>query len=317
MSAHRQITALLLLQRRGTVTAAEVAEELEVSERTARRVLEALAVSGIPVYSRPGRNGGWSLLGGARTDLSGLTAAEAEALFLVAGPGAHASPELRGALRKLVAALPATFRTEAEAAAESTIIDPTSWGSTRHRRETPHLGAVRRAVVERRRLRLGYTSRDAAESLREVSPLGVVDKRGVWYLVADTDRGRRTFRVDRISSVDLLDERFERPKEFDLDEAWQELTSAYEAQWPECTVTAVVEPAWMGLVASVVDGVLERTLLDDGRLRVRLECRTEEAAAGQLAGFADVVEVLEPPGVIALLASTGQRLLERYGELLE
>src|SRR5438874_12636417 len=109
------------------MTAAEVAEELEVSERTARRDLEALAMAGIPIYAQQGRNGGWRLLGGGRTDLSGLTSAEARALFLVAGPASSATPEVRAALRKLVRALPEPFRPAAEAATTSVIVDPAGW----------------------------------------------------------------------------------------------------------------------------------------------------------------------------------------------
>ena len=117
-----------MLQSRGQVTAAEVAEELEISERTARRDLEALGMAGLPIYSRQGRNGGWQLAGGGRTDLSGLNAAEARALFLVAGPASSATPELRAALRKLVRALPESFRTAAEAATTSVLVDPLGLG---------------------------------------------------------------------------------------------------------------------------------------------------------------------------------------------
>src|ERR671918_769446 len=109
MRADRLVAALLVLQARGRVTAAELAEELEVSERTARRDLEALAMAGVPVYSQAGRGGGWSLIGGARTDLSGLTASEARALFLLAGPSSEATPKVKAALRKLVRALPETM----------------------------------------------------------------------------------------------------------------------------------------------------------------------------------------------------------------
>ena len=126
MRADRLVAALLVLQERGRVTARQLAEELEVSERTARRDLEGLALAGVPVYSQPGRNGGWELIGGARTDLSGLTADEARALFLIAGPAA-ATPDVRAALRKLVQALPATFREHAEAAAAAIVRDPASW----------------------------------------------------------------------------------------------------------------------------------------------------------------------------------------------
>ncbi|MDF2731504.1 MAG: Helix-turn-helix type 11 domain protein, partial [Desertimonas sp.] len=128
MRADRLVATLLVLQSRGRVTATELADELEVSVKTARRDLEALAIAGIPVYSQPGRNGGWQLIGGARTDLSGLTEAEAKTLFMVAGPASTATPEAKAALRKLVQALPETFRADAELAATSTVLDPASWG---------------------------------------------------------------------------------------------------------------------------------------------------------------------------------------------
>src|SRR5436190_22283109 len=117
----------MLLQTRGQVTAAEVADELEVSERTARRDLDALGMAGLPIYSIQGRNGGWRLVGGGRTDLSGLTAAEARALFLVAGPSSSATPQVKAALRKLVRALPEQFRTHAEAASTAVVVDPPGW----------------------------------------------------------------------------------------------------------------------------------------------------------------------------------------------
>src|SRR6478735_5554257 len=128
MRADRLVATLLLMQSRGRVTAAEVADELEVSVATARRDLEALSAAGVPVYPQAGRGGGWSLVGGARTDLSGLTSTEAQALFLLAGPAASVAPEIRSALRKLVQALPGTFRADAEAAARAVVVDPAGWG---------------------------------------------------------------------------------------------------------------------------------------------------------------------------------------------
>ena len=126
MRADRLVEVLLLLQQRGQVTAREVAEELEISERTARRDLDALGMAGLPVYSVQGRNGGWRLLGDGRTDLSGLSADEVRALFSVAGPSG-ADPEVRSALRKLVRALPETFRTRAERAATTIVEDRAPW----------------------------------------------------------------------------------------------------------------------------------------------------------------------------------------------
>ena len=143
MRADRLVAILLMLQQRQKVTADEVAEELEISPRTARRDLEALGVAGLPVYSVAGRNGGWRLAGGGRTDLSGLTAAEAQALFMVAGPSAATTPELKGALRKLVRALPEQFRPAAQHAASSVLIDERAWERSAIRRPAPNRGATR------------------------------------------------------------------------------------------------------------------------------------------------------------------------------
>src|SRR5881398_3349825 len=139
MRADRLVAILLMLQTRGQVTAAEVASELEISERTARRDLEALGMAGLPIYSKQGRNGGWQLAGGGRTDLSGLSADEARALFLVAGPASTATPEIKAALRKLVRALPEPFRAHAEAASSSVVVDPGGWGRTRRPQRPPML----------------------------------------------------------------------------------------------------------------------------------------------------------------------------------
>jgi len=165
------------------VTAAELADELEISVATARRDLEALSAAGVPVYPQPGRGGGWSLVGGARTDLTGLTASEAQALFLLAGPAASVAPEVKSALRKLVQALPGTFRADAQAAASAVMVDAARWGEPG--RPRPRIvETLQEAVVQRRKVRFWYKQRE-----RRVSPLGLVDKDGIWYLLAGTPDG--------------------------------------------------------------------------------------------------------------------------------
>lgn len=159
MRADRLVATLLLMQARGRVTAAELSTELEVSIATARRDLEALSAAGIPVYPQPGRNGGWQLLGGARTDLSGLTAPEARALFLLVGPAASIDPEAKAALRKLVRALPETFRADAEAAADAIVLDPAGWGAP-VRVRPPLVDVLQDAVVRRRRVAITYAAWD-------------------------------------------------------------------------------------------------------------------------------------------------------------
>lgn len=313
MRADRLVAVLLLLQARGRVTAAEVADELEISERTARRDLEALAMAGIPVYSQAGRGGGWSLVGGARTDLSGLTAAEARTLFLVAGPSASATPQIKAALRKLVRALPEPFRASAEAAASAVVIDPTSWDRTDS--PTPaHLDVLQHAVVDGVQVRIVYAGRERPVSERTVHPLGLVSKAGVWYLLAGTDAGMRTFRVSRVRSVLVTDDRAERPEDFDLEQTWSSVVAEIDERRVPFRAFARVEPeavSWLrsafGTRLSVGESV------DDGRVDVEVRSWSAHALARELASFGRWVEVLDPPEARQQLAEIGAELVERYG----
>src|SRR6186713_744724 len=235
---------LLLLQRREQVTAAEVARELEISERTARRDLDALGVAGVPVYSVQGRGGGWRLVGGARTDLSGLTASEARALFLVAGPASSVTPAVKAALRKLVQALPEPFRVQAEAAASSLVTDPQRWGSSQVEPRPPprFLDELQDAVIRGVQVRLGYVDSNGAETERTVHPLGIVAKGPSWYLVAGTEAGRRTFRIDRVSSADPTGDPVHRPEDFDLAESWREIADEVERKRTPLEARAMCAP---------------------------------------------------------------------------
>ena len=303
----------MLLQTRGRVTAAEVAAELEISERTARRDLDALAVAGLPVYSQPGRNGGWQLLGGARTDLSGLNAAEARALFLVAGPS-PATPELKAALRKLVRALPEPFRADAQAAATA-VVDPNEWGRATPTRPPPqHLDALQHAVIEGEQLELAYVARDRASTIRIVHPLGLAAKGSVWYLVADTDAGLRTFRVDRVISVERTGERAVRPPGFDLGEAWRLITAEVDQLRAPVRVLAAADVTVVPLLRWVFDTkVRVGPARPDGRVDVEVAGPSVAALAGQLAGFGARLEVLEPIELRAELARIADDLIATYG----
>jgi predicted DNA-binding transcriptional regulator YafY len=315
MRADRLVAALLVLQARGRVTAAQLAEELEVSVATARRDLESLSMAGIPVYPQPGRGGGWSLVGGARTDLSGLNGAEARALFAVAGPGAAIRPEAKAALRKLVQALPETFRSDAEASLDAVVIDPAGWGHTRA--TSPGAdpeGALERAVVQRRRVRLVYAGGSSPAAPRLVDPWGLVDKDGVWYLIAGTDGGQRTFRVDRISELEVLDDPASRPADFDLAAAWSGVVDEVERRRSGLAATVLVDPA----VAHVVHDQFGRHCRDlgptaDGRTRLEVQAPTPLMVAQPLAGWGAGLEVEGPPEVCAELARLGRELVARYG----
>lgn len=319
MRADRLIAVLLLLQRRGKVTVAEVAAELEISERTARRDLEALAMSGVPVYSQRGRGGGWQLIGGATTDLTGLSSDEARALFLAVGPTAEQTPALTAALGKLGAALPETFRADAEAASLAVKVDAAGW-STIHTADTPPLlGTLTDAVIERRQIELAYESPRSGASERTAHPLGLVTKRGVWYLVADTDpsrhpEGLRTFRLDRIRSVEVLDEPAERADGFDLDAAWANIVSDVRAMGAGHRATVVVAPELARPLQWVFSG--RHTLGEtrpDGRVEVTVWDTSLPGLAAQIAGFGAGLELVDDePAIRAELARIAEELSEMY-----
>ncbi|MFG1802961.1 helix-turn-helix transcriptional regulator [Micromonospora carbonacea] len=313
--ADRLMAILLLLQQREQVTAAEVARELEISERTARRDLDALGMAGVPVYAVQGRGGGWHLVGGARTDLSGLTASEARALFLVAGPASTATPAVKAALRKLRRALPEPFRVQAEAAASSLVMDPQRWGSSRAEPRPPRfLDELQDAVIRGVQVRLGYVDRDRAETERTVHPLGIVAKGPSWYLVANTGTGRRTFRIDRVSSVDPTVDPVHRPADFDLAESWREIADEVERRRTPVAARATCAPHGIGVLRMGFGARLEvGGATTDGRIEVVIRGNDEHKLAGELAGLVEWIEVTGPAGVRAYLASIGNTLVERYG----
>ncbi|MGW5724235.1 helix-turn-helix transcriptional regulator [Amycolatopsis sp. NPDC003865] len=307
MRADRLVATLLLMQTRGRVTAAELAAELEISVATARRDLEALSTAGVPVYPQPGRGGGWQLVGGARTDLSGLTARESQALFLLAGPAAAASPEVKSALRKLMGALPGTFRSGAEAAAEAIVVDPAGWGE-RVKERPPMVELLRDAVIARRRVRFTYGGRE-----RLVDPWGLVDKDDVWYLVAGTPAGRRTFRVDRIAAPVPTEEPADRPADLELAKVWDEVVEEIEKRRSPLTADVVLDRRHFGVLRDRFGRHCELVAdLPGDRVRARVAAPAPIMIAQELAGWGALVEVEGPESVKAELARLGAELVARY-----
>ncbi|MEU1535403.1 helix-turn-helix transcriptional regulator [Streptomyces fagopyri] len=342
MKADRLVATLLLLQARGRVTVREVAEELEVSERTARRDLEALTSAGVPVYSQRGRGGGWSLVGGARTDLTGFTSREIGALFLAAGP-LSASPELRAALRKLMRAVPAPMRPHAEAASKAILVDGLDWSRTAGG-SGPHRHALERAVLDGRQVLLGYAHADRATAEgdlgddgpgrrrpveraigeravgertageRTVDPLGLVSKAGRWYLVAGTGEGLRTFRLSRVTSVEPTGAPVLRPEGFELASAWRELASEVEQRLSAASVRAHADPDALPVLRQLLGGRLRTgEVQPDGRVAFTADGPSVEVLAAQLAGLGARIEVLDPPEARESLVRLGRSLTAVYG----
>lgn len=243
MRSSRLLEMLLLLQTRGSVTAAELADRLEVSPRTVYRDAEALGAAGVPIYAERGRGGGIRLLPGYRTDVTGLTRDEAQALFVLSTGGAHvdlglAAP-LRSAIAKVMRAVPAPFQPAATAARERVLVDPVGW--MRSADAVGELGALQAAVFADRRVRLRYRSsgqRQAADLV--VDPYGLVCKSGVWYLVADVAGEPRLFRVSRVEAVLVAEEPVIRRGGVGLGDLWEELRRQVdERPTPVCVLARV------------------------------------------------------------------------------
>lgn len=303
MRADRLIAALLFLQARGKVTAGELAEELEVSPRTARRDLEALAMSGVPLYSTHGRGGGWQLIGGARTDLTGLTSDEARSLFLAlaqrSSSDASMPQPLASAVRKLTSALPESFRADAAAASDAIKVDPAGWGQIGGYPPPPFVTELTDAVVAAVQVRIGYQRPGHETTNRIAHPLGLVTKRHVWYLVANTDNGVRTFRVDRVRSVEHLDDAVDRPADFDLDAEWERIVSEVEAYRAAVRVDARVAPTAIGPLRWQLGRRLKIGEVDDaGWTKVLLVENSPLALAAQIAGYGGDIELIDPPSDI-------------------
>lgn len=314
MRADRLVAILVILQSRGQVTAAEVAAELEVSERTARRDLESLGVAGLPVYSRQGRNGGWQLLGGARTDLSGLNAAEARALFLVAGPSSTATPDVKAALRKLVRALPEPFRVDAEAASVAIVSDPSEWGGTTvERPPPPALDMLQSAVIEAMQVTLGYVDRQRKTTERVVHPLGLATKGQTWYLVADTAAGLRTFRIDRVTSVTRTGAKAVRPPGFELTEAWKLIADEVDQHRTSLWAHGTVDPSALWRLRRMFGTRLRIGPTNElGWIEVELGSTHARALAGEIGGLGSLVQLDGPADVLSELVRIGRQLIALY-----
>jgi predicted DNA-binding transcriptional regulator YafY len=231
MKADRLMSVLLLLQARGRATERELAERLEVSQRTIHRDLEALSAANVPVLALRGSQGGWELAEGWRTQVPALDSSELRALIM-AQPRAAGHPRLRAAaesaLNKLMAALPRSMREEATAMRERLHVDAAGWWDAGE--DVSALPTVQDAVMRDRKLTFDYIRGDGERSARTVDPLGLVSKGSSWYLVARTEKGLRTFRVSRMSSVTVLANGFKRPARFDLGVYWKKSLSELEGK---------------------------------------------------------------------------------------
>lgn len=319
MRAERLISILMTLQIRGQVTAEALAERLEVSTRTIYRDIDALSRSGVPVITDRGRGGGVSLVAGYKTELTGLSAAESEALAFVgldaaaAALGLEASAE--AARLKVFAALPAVGRARAHRARECFHLDPVNW----YQRTTipPHLRTIATATWTSQSVELDYASW-TRRATRVVDPFGLVLKAGCWYLLGrlSSKDSLQVFRLESVLGVNVLARRFTRPKRFDLARAWQEQASRFETSLRKMKASLRVAPAAMSYIDRLGSEAAEtiRASTPDGKgwRETTIWIESVPYAAGLLLGFSTDIEVLGPPGLREELALRARNLSELY-----
>jgi predicted DNA-binding transcriptional regulator YafY len=310
----------MLLQGRGRLTAQQLADELEVSIRTIYRDLDALAAAGVPLYGDRGPTGGYSLVDGYRTRLTGLTRAEAEAMFLAGlhGPAKALGlgPNLAAAEQKLMAALPVELRPHASRASERFHLDTSTWFTDTD--EPAHLLEVAECVWQQRRLRVRYR-RWQGEVVRTLEPLGIVLKGGSWYVVATADAQTRTYRAARILDIELLRERFERPPAFNLAAFWETWAQEFESRVRQLRARVRASPRGLAMMEHLFGSARMRTVREsqrpgdsDGWVEVSVPLESREYAYADLLPLGAEVEVLGPPELRERIATVVEAMGALY-----
>jgi predicted DNA-binding transcriptional regulator YafY len=320
MRASRLLSIQMMLETRGPMSASALAGALEVSVRTLHRDIDQLSAAGVPVYAERGRAGGFRLMDGWTTRLTGLTPSEAQAVFLsgLAGPAADlglATP-MQGAQLKLLTSLPATWRAEAQKVQSRFHLDPVDW--YREADAVPQLSTVAQALWDDRQLRLRYESweRDVE---RVVHPLGLVLKAGAWYLVASAGKDPRTYRVSNVKRAEVLDARVQRPRPFELARYWAKSVARFETELYKGHADVLATPAGLKLLryqnAAVARAVAAapRPRRTDGRVRLRIPVESVDQAVGQLLRLAPEVEVTGPATLRKELLARLRKVAAMYG----
>jgi predicted DNA-binding transcriptional regulator YafY len=322
MRASRLLSVLLLLQTRGRMTAQQLADELEVSVRTVYRDMESLAAAGVPLYGDPGHDGGYRLVDGYRTRLTGLTRDEGEALFLAGLPGPAADLGLGTVLAtaqlKLMAALPDDLRDRTSALRQRFHLDTSNWYARAD--ATPHLAAVADAVWRQRRIRVRYRRWKAPQEVtRTLEPYGLVLKSGRWYLVAGRPEPVHTYRISHILRAQALEDRFDRPHGFDLAAYWRSSLEDFDSRRFQGEAAVRLSPRALTQLPDLMEPAVAHAARNsagppgsDGRVQVVIPIESVEHAAGMLLQLGAEAEVLSPAELRALMAQTVTALADTY-----
>jgi len=314
MRADRLLSILLYLQNYGKMTSGELAEKLEVSERTIIRDMEALSLSGVPVYAERGSRGGWRLADGYRTNLTGMKAGELISLIISNQPVLLQDLGIReqyeAALQKLLAASPSAIRENIEFFRQKIHIDGAGWHEAA---ETfPYLATVQEAVWAERKLRIHYR-RGQETVIRTVCPLGLVAKRSVWYFIAECEGDIRTYRISRIVHAEMLEESFPRPEDFNLAQYWEQSSRQFKQHLPSYpAVVRMDETLLSRMQRERFVRVLHAETEAAGTVKAAIDFETLEHACETVLRFGSSVEVVSPPELQAKVLSEAQAIVDRY-----
>ena len=318
MRADRLLSIVLLLQTHHQLTSRDLAARLEVSERTIHRDMEALSGAGIPVVAARGIGGGWSLLGEYRTNLTGLSEAEIQTLFVTKPSRLMADLKLEkaaeGALLKLLAALPTTYRRTAERARQRIYVDVGGW--VRQEEAVPLLPLLQEAIWLEHKLEFTYEREPECEPVRRlVDPLGLVAKGSVWYLVAGVDDTIRTYRVSRMVSATVTNEPAKIPPDFDLATYWERSAATFKSNLPNYTAVFRVAPDVFPLLRFA--GRFARVSASyetepNGWIRVSVGFDVEEMACQFALSFGSKLEVIEPGSLREKVIEAARQVVEFY-----
>jgi predicted DNA-binding transcriptional regulator YafY len=313
MRADRLISIVLLLQANGLMTAETLASRLEVSQRTILRDMDALSGAGVPVVAERGTGGGWRLIDGYETKLTGLTPAEIRSLFLARPPALLAELGIKeaadAAWLKLRAALPIGVREQAEFVRERLLIDSRNWRDAAE--SLTSLPLILESLWSGQRLKFLYEKADGESSEREVDPLGLVARANRWYLIAARGDERRTYRVSRIRSPQIVAERANRPKDFDLAGYWEASTNRFREHLPRYDATFVVTHHILPWVCYRSWRILEK-VQDGDRFRVSLRFDAPDEAKQFALAYGAEIEVLEPKELRDYVITTANAVAAAY-----
>ncbi|WP_017473101.1 helix-turn-helix transcriptional regulator [Amphibacillus jilinensis] len=319
MRADRLITILLLLQNRGKITTKDLAKELEVTERTIHRDMEALSAASIPVVADRGKTGGWRLLEQYRTNLTGLKDNEIRSLFI--SPSVDLLNDLGltkdwdEARQKLLASIPSIFQKNAGDVWERIHIDTSTWRQSTNKIES--FKTLQQAIWDEKKLQMKYEKANGEIIEREVEPIGLVAKGSTWYLIASANGDFRSYKASRVQSATIASETFSRPADFDLAHYWRESTQRFIKSLPKYEVDVEISPSTIQRIkftGRFVQVLKIDSPLENDWIPAKLSFDTEQEAKEYILGFGNQIRIIQPKALKQSIYDMAKAVMDFYNQ---